>query len=162
MSVGLQYDRILLCNTSWEILPVLLSVCLSTSILSVTYVSRHWINYCPSRFFFPNFGFQNTTTDLLVINVWFARIYQIKIVPVFHEELRRVSTCEDAPCLCADEFNDCWIGKQQLHYRLTVWDTAHMETRGHHPISGVSHVLQLRRAVTSHMCGTQYVIINNT
>jgi hypothetical protein len=62
----------------------------------------------------------------------------------------------------ANESSDCGIGKQQLHYRLAVLDTARLETTGHHSVSGVSHVLQLRRAVTSRTCSTQYVVTTNT
>jgi hypothetical protein len=173
MSVGSQYDRKLLCdcNTSWEILPLLLPVCLSvclplclcTSIHSVTDVSRPWINYWASKFFFLTSVFK---TRLWIswwsINVWFEHIYQSQIVPVFHPELRRDGTYEDAPCLYADESSDCWIGQQQLHYRLTVRDTPHLETTEHHHISGVSHVLRLRHAVNSRMCGTIYLVVTNT
>jgi len=45
--------------------------------------------------------------DLLMIDVWFEHICQSYIVPVFHSELRRDGTFEDAPCLYADEFGDC-------------------------------------------------------
>jgi hypothetical protein len=62
----------------------------------------------------------------------------------------------------ADESSDCGVRKQQLHYRLAVLDTARLETTGHHSVSGVNHVLQLRRAVTSPTCSTQYVGITNT
>lgn len=154
ISVGSQYDRKLLCdcNTSWEILLALLSVFVHPSIHSVTDVSRHWINYCASKFFFLTSVFKTR----LWISWWL--MYDLNTyakVSCFIQSYAVSGTCEDAPCLYADESSDCWIGQDQLHYRLTVWDTPHLETTGHHHISGVSHVVQLRSAVNSHMCGTK-------